>query len=76
MVFAGVAILGTHFCAIFGLGACLFFGLVIFSVCTGGFCSLILTDATTYLILVASFFSSSSFFFRISYESDTEVGHI
>jgi hypothetical protein len=60
MLFVGVAILGTHFCTIFGAG--LFSGLVIFLVSTGGFCSFILTDATTSFISFASFFSGSSFF--------------
>jgi hypothetical protein len=60
MLFAGVAILGTHFRTIFGVG--LFSGLVIFLVFTGDFCSFILMDATTFLISFASFFSGSSFF--------------
>jgi hypothetical protein len=64
MLFAGVAILGTHFHTILGAG--LFFGLVIFLVFTGGFCSFILTDATTSLISFASLFSDSSFFLGYS----------
>jgi hypothetical protein len=56
--------LGTHFHIIFGAG--LFSGLVIFLVFTGGFCSFILTDATTSLIFFTSFFSGSSFFLGFS----------
>jgi hypothetical protein len=36
MLFAGVAILGTHFYTIHGFGVGLFFGLVIFLVFTSG----------------------------------------
>jgi hypothetical protein len=57
MLFVGIAILGTHFRTI--LGTSLFSGLVIFLVFTGGFCSFVLTDATTSLIF---FFFDSSFF--------------
>jgi hypothetical protein len=42
MLFAGIAILGTHFRTILDMG--LFSGLVIFLVFTGGFCSFVLTD--------------------------------
>jgi hypothetical protein len=46
MLFAGVAILGTHFRTISGTG--FFFGLVkFFLVFTGWLCHLVLTDATT-----------------------------
>jgi hypothetical protein len=52
--------MSTHFRTILVVG--LFSGLVIFLVFTGGFCSFILTDATTSLISFASFFSGSSSF--------------
>jgi hypothetical protein len=65
MLFAGIAILGTHFRTIFGTS--LFSSLVIFLVFIGGFCSFVLTDATTSLIFFTSFFFGSSFFFSSSF---------
>jgi hypothetical protein len=62
MLFAGIAILGTHFHTILGTG--LSSGLVIFLVFTGGFSSFVLTDATPSLIFFTSFFFGSFFFFR------------
>jgi hypothetical protein len=59
-LFAGVAILGTHFRTILGTG--LFSGLVIFLVFRGDFCSFVLTDTTSSLIFFTSFFGSSFFF--------------
>jgi hypothetical protein len=50
MLFAGVAILGTHFRTILGTG--LFFGLVIFLVFTGWLSSLVLTDATSSFVFM------------------------
>jgi hypothetical protein len=44
------------------MGTGLFSGLVIFLVFTGGFCSIVLTDATTSLIFFVYFFFGSSFF--------------
>jgi hypothetical protein len=61
MLFAGVAIFGTHFRTILGTG--LSSGLVIFLVFIGGFSSFVLTDATTSLIFFTSFFLGSFFFF-------------
>jgi hypothetical protein len=63
MLFAGIAILGTHFRTILGMG--LFSGLVIFLVFTSGFCSFVLMDATTYLIFFTSSFFGSSLTTRL-----------
>jgi hypothetical protein len=65
MLFAGVAILGTHFRTILGTG--LFFGFVVFLVFTGSFCSFELTDATSSLIFFMFFFYGSFFFFSPSF---------
>jgi hypothetical protein len=65
MLFAVIAILGTYFHTILGMG--LSSGLVIFLVFTGSFSSFVLTDATTFLIFFTSFFFGSFFFFSPSF---------
>jgi hypothetical protein len=73
MLFTGVAILGAHFRTI--LGTSLFSGLVIFLVFTGGFCSFVFTETTSF-IFFTSFLFGSSFFLGSPQQRDDEVKHI